>query len=75
MLSNLKLKNCSRSRILENQLWLFKKPQIANYYVKKKEKSQGPSAKIWFTLGGVVCGLCISAAAILGKLISEYIRM
>ncbi|XP_047133170.1 mitochondrial import inner membrane translocase subunit TIM50 isoform X1 [Hydra vulgaris] len=62
-----KLKNFSKLRPVDNKVLLFKKPLLANYYVKKKEKNQGPSAKFWFTLGGVVCGICISAVAILGK--------
>lgn len=42
--------------------------QVANYYVKEKPKDpHAPSSKAWAAIGGMTCGLLISAIAYLGK--------
>lgn len=65
-ISSLLLKSNKSHRILQNP-YIFKKSVIVNnYYVKKKEKSEGPSSAIWAALGGVTCGILISAIFYLG---------
>ena len=68
--SNLCNRNNSKSRLLQNCHWFNRKStQIVNYYVKKKEKTGGPSTTVWAAIGGITCGLLISAIAFLGKFI------
>ena len=47
--------------------------QVANYYVKKKEKNTGPSATIWAALSGITCGLIISAVAYVGMHVACFL--
>ncbi|XP_057314971.1 mitochondrial import inner membrane translocase subunit TIM50-like [Hydractinia symbiolongicarpus] len=59
-------RNVNKLRFFQNR-FLNKRVQVVNYYVKKKEKSTGPSSAVWAALGGVTCGLLISAIAYLGR--------
>ena len=65
-ISSLVLKSNKSEQILQNPHIFKKSVLVNNYYVKKKEKNEGPSSAVWAALGGVTCGIIISAIFYLG---------